>query len=376
MIFLFLIDPVSLRSYSHRIMATFGLQLAALFLLLSLSYTPLAVGQTCSTAQSENMDADFLSYLNGQQAKPLAIMPFYDNHVGNPDDGLYHGIPFLIFDMYGTTNEHLLHPFASFAATNKLGLGGETLIVKENVKKFAQETHSEHVIFGSFQRSLYDTVRVMINVYTTKSDSVLAPAVEFTTDFNDSFFSLFETNVSSALSKAKAKGILQKPKYAIPTMKAFRYYCKGLHLADSYNLTDLELASLWFEKALKENYHNYEDAALALARVHFMAALLQKLQKIDYTQFWLKGQRNLVYIRNRPQKDVLKYKMTFRFVDGARLSTEAAAAFERSLGTANALAASGLLHVPEDGILQHIYKATLGKKKAKKGISMEHPVCF
>jgi len=355
------------------------MRLLSIFVLILVSYTSPALATTCQSSTSTvEIDKAFLQFLKNQagKKKTVAIMPFFDNHVGNPDDALYHGLPSLIFDMFNQTNDHLMHPYISFKAIEELGISDKDLINKEKVKLFAENTNASFVIFGAFQRSFHNTVRVMINIYDHKKKVMLSPAEEFTTSFDDSFFSLFERHLKAAFSKANARNVLRSPKYTIPPMKSFRYYSKGISLADSYSRPDLEMAVLWFEKALKENYHNYDDAALQLARAHFMLALIQKLNRIDFTQNMLSAQKNLQYVKNNPKKGSFKHFLTFRYVDGHRFSVKATAAYAKKSKSANVLAAKGLAFVPEDGVLQNIYLTTLGSKKPMKGVKLEHPVCF
>ncbi len=348
------------------------------FLLL---YPQTILANKCQSKPSlAAMDSSFLSYL-GQQTQSrkgkIAIMPFFDNHVGNPDDIIYYGVPFLIYEIFSPANPHIIHPYLSFATISKLGISKEKLIDKEAVKQVAEKLNANYVVFGNYQHSFAKTVRVMINVYDKSKNKFLAPAVEYSTDVDDSFFDLMKINVVLAFKKLTKHKVLKSPSYTAPTMKAFRFYSKGLPLADSYNKSDLELAALWFEKGLKENYHKYDDAALALARVHFMIALIQKLNGNDYSQHWTNGQKTLSYAKYRYNKMPIKYKISHRYIENQSFAVQALAAYVvKNYSRANQHAASGLKAVPEDGVLQTIYRVTLGKNKPINNIGINNPICF
>ncbi|MBU0504389.1 MAG: hypothetical protein ABII18_01125 [bacterium] len=326
------------------------------------------------------MDANFLLYLkslNTSKQDKIAILPFFDNHVGNPDDVLYYGIPFLFYDMFSSQNTNIVHPYVSFNAVNTMGLSGEKLIELETVRQAAKHLKVRYIIFGHYQHSFAKTTRLVINVMDVKNDKVLAPAMEFNTEVNDSFFDLFYTNVLEGFKRLIKKRILHTPSYKMPTMRAFRFYSKGHSYAAKYNRQDLEIAALWFEKGLKESFQAYDDAALALARAHFMLALIGKLNGQAYAKNWTSAQRALSFVKYSYRKLPQKFLLTHRFIEGQNLAAQALTAYVvKNYDKANQQAQAGLGFVPEDGHLQNIYQVTFKGKKPINTIVINNPICF
>jgi len=318
---------------------------------------------------------DFLAQQNKSSAKKISILPFYDNSVKGPDNTLYYGIPFFIYDNFNDAQKDFIHPYISLAATNSESLSGEQLYTSSGAKKIADKLKSDFVIFGSFQRTGENNIRVLVNVFNAKTNSMLSPAEEFSATANDSFFDLLKSKVSSALSRANA-GNLKNQASASPSMDYFRYWSKGLELAQNYNYTNLELASLWFEKALKESFQKYEDAALHLARTYFMMALIQKSQKNDFSTNWKRGLETLSYIKNSGKNLSPKYLLTLRYVQAHELSLKAGTSYmANDLKGANSLSLQALKILPEDGILQNLYLVT-SQGKGDNGVKINNPICF
>lgn len=331
----------------------------ATLLVLFFFHVPSGFAQCHSSIDLSTMDKDFLAFLKMQGAgtkAPIAIMPLYDNHIGIPDDTLFYGLPFVIFDMFADSNPQILHPYLSLDAIESLGIKGEALTQKDSLKKVAEKLAAKYVIFGSFQRSFYQTIRIIINVYDLKTGNILSPAMEFSTDFNDSVFVQINHSIHKAFAKLKSAPKLKKTGYIFPTMQTFRFYSKGLAYARNYNQNNLQVAALWFEKALKESYQKYDDAALNLARAHFMMGLLQKMNKTDFSQEWQKGQMALSFISSQPKKPSTKYLFTLRYIRGQTAFLRGMTAREGSnTGQAATLAKEGLALLPEDGMMQNLY---------------------
>lgn len=325
------------------------------------------------------MDKDFLAFLEiqGTKAKtPIAIMPLYDNNIGIPDDTLFYGLPFVIYDMFADNNPQILHPYLSLDAIESLAIKGEALTQKDSLKKVAEQLSAGYVIFGSFQRSFYQTIRIIINVYDVKTGEILSPAIEFSTDFNDSVFVQISHAIHKAFEKLKSAPKLVETGYIFPTMQTFRFYSKGLAYANHYNQNMLEVAALWFEKALKESYQKYDDAALNLARAHFMMAMIQKMNKTDFSQEWQKGQLALRYLSAQPKKPSPKYLFTLRYIQGQTAFIRGLTAKEGSnTSQAAAMAKEGLALLPEDGMMQNLYLMSVGSNNLDKFV-IKNAVCL
>lgn len=351
----------------------------ALLLFLCFSYVPSGFAQCHSSIDLSTMDKDFLAFLEMQGAaakSPIAIMPLYDNNIGIPDDTLFYGLPFIIYDMFVDSNPQILHPYLSLDAIESLGIKGEALTHKDSLKKVAEKLSAHTVIFGSFQRSFYQTIRIIINVYDAKSGEILSPAIEFSTDFNDSVFVQISNAIHKAFATSKSAPKLAKTGYIFPTMQTFRFYSKGLSYATHYNQNSLEVAALWFEKALKESFQKYDDAALNLARAHFMMGLLQKMNKTDFSQEWQNGQLALRYISAQPKKPSPKYLFTLRYIQGQTAFLRGLTAQEGSnSGQAAAMAKEGLLLLPEDGMIQNLYLMSAGSNTLDKFV-IKNAVCL
>jgi hypothetical protein len=332
--------------------------------------------QCHSLPDLSTLDKDFLTYLDqaAGSKERIAIMPLYDNHVGVPDATFYFGSPFVIYDMFSPQYEGVLHPYLSYAALRELKIGGEDLLETKSLEKISKKLNARYVIFGFFQRSFYDTVRIVINLYDHKTGKKLSKAIEYQSSFNDAVFEYIKQGVVRAFKNSKGGKSLKSPDYSPPTMQAFRYYSKGMAAAAHYQKGKLEVASLWFEKALRESYQRYDDAALNLARVYFMHSLIQKLNKTDSTQTWQGAVRALSYLTAKKQTS-FKYLLTTRFLSAQPIMVKAITAHDtQNIKAAGTLAAKGLALVPEDGLLQNLYLQS--GVTTKKGIATHNAVCF
>lgn len=325
------------------------------------------------------MEAAFLFYLKNNSEsykKAVAIMPFYDNQVGRPDPLLAEAIPFLIYDVFSPQHAEFIHPYLGIHTANALGLTGEALFRTESANQFAKKLNARFVIQGAYQLRLDGRIRVWLNVYDAKEDKALSPAIEFDTDFNDSFFELIKQKLKLAFDKTPSARRLKASRYNMPGLAAFRQYARGLQHAGTYDSARLELAVIWFEKALKTSYQNFDEAALGLARAYFMQALVQKLSKGDASQSWSKGKKALTLLKHKNNTGDLKHRMVTRFLEGSAVALEALTA---RLGgdqkRAHELARKGLGLVPEDGMLQYLYVLT-GSGKKNEIVSPVNPVCF
>ena len=325
------------------------------------------------------MNSNFLGFLEKQAQKEknkIAILPLFDNTIGDQDPSLFYGLPFLIYDQFSSGYDGFIHPYISMAAVAELGLAGDQLAVKTSAQKMAKRLNARFVIFGSFQRTFHRSLRVVVNIYDADSDLTLSPAENFESNTDDSFFDMMANHVVKAFARTKGIKPLKPSADKTPNMQAFRHLSKGLELAARYNLTNLHLASLWFEKGLKESFQRYDNATLHLARANFMIALIQKLNKMDSSLNWQAAQNTLNYLTDRPATLPPKYLLTFRFLTAHTLTLKAATAYTAgNMSLAHKTAAAGLDLVPEDGLLQFIYlKSSAGKKD--NNITLNNPVCF
>lgn len=347
--------------------------------LLALFQPTLTHAQCHSSPNLSTMDRDFLNHLKSSSDKgksQIAIVPFYDNQTGAPDEQLYYALPFFIYDSFIEQNPQIRHPYLSFKALEELGLSGEALGEKSSAKKIAEKLKVRYVIYGAFQKTLKDTAKIWINVYDHKKNTSLSPAHFFETRLNDSLLDLVKTGVSTSFSGIGAKGALKSTSTNNPSLVSLRAYGQGLYLARQYNLSQLEMSQIWLEKALKQSFHNYDQAALGLARSYFMMALIQKLSKLDFAPQWLNGLRTLKFVRKQSSKNPLNFSMTYRYVQANQKALEAATAHQaQNRAVAQSHAFDGLKLVPEDGMLQNLYLKTLSKNK-DKGLSIDNAICF
>lgn len=338
-----------------------------------------ATAQCHPSADFATMDHNFLAYLRGLSGKEneaLVLIPFYDDAAGTPDPVLSRGIPFLIYDFFSEKNAPLVHPFVGQAATDDLGLSGVSLTDPKKIAEVAKKINAGFVLFGSYTRSNSNMVRVTLNIYEQKTGLVLAPAVEFETNFDDSFFAQLKNHFTKATERVKGLKKFKDSGVVMPSMQNFRYYSKGLELSSRYDVNHLQLSTLWFEKALKESYQRYDDAALELARSYFMLGLIDQMQKSDPSQNWVKAQQALTHLTYRPKESSGKYLVTLRYLLSHAESVKAMSAYmAKNTGDAMSFAAGGLAYVPEDGILQYLYSTVAGAKKVN-GITLNDLVCF
>jgi TolB-like protein len=335
-----------------------------------------------STPDLSALNQSFLSYLSkqtGGKNSKIVVMPFFDNNVGDPDSLLYYGFPFFVYDAFASTKSRFVHPYVSIQAVKTLGISGKALYDMGSAKLVASQLKAQYVIYGVVQQSLNQAMRVVINIYDAKNNRSLDKAVSFTTEVNDSLFSLLKHHVKFALSQMRIRAHLIAASDSEPSWQAFRYYSKGLALSKGYDLASLEMAAIWFEKALKLRYQNYDDAALGLARTHFMIALIKKLNKQDYSQAWQEANHALGFVKQKRQKNKtpFKYMISYRYLEGQLSMTKALSAYAaKNYREAFLQAKIGLEYVPEDGVLQNLYQVTLLSNKPIKGIVINNPICL
>jgi TolB-like protein len=321
------------------------------------------------------MNQAWVTYLNGHTAGEsgtIAVMPFNDIHGYQPEPLLPYGVPFIVYDMFSGVNP-VVHPYVSQAVVRGLGIAGDGLADPANAKVVAEKLGARFVVFGSVQRVSESDIRVIVDLFDAKSGMSVSPAAQFTAQLNDAFFSLMRQRLSDAFRKAKTS--IRPGPFKDPSIASFRYYVRGLQLAETYDATSLDLAALWFEKALKENYQRYDDAALGQARAYFMMALIQKLNKSDFTQNMLKGRRVLKFLES--DRRTTKYGLVTRYpesLDAFVMAATALRAGNASMAAKESERARAL--VPEDGMTEEIYARAIAGTKIKPAFAPFHPVCL
>lgn len=312
-----------------------------------------------------------LKSLSDKEGDLVALLPFVDIHGYQPEPLLPFGTPFLVYDMFSDANANLIHPSYSLAVITGAGLPLESLNDAKSAKTLADKLGARYAVFGSVQKSSQTQVRVIINILDAKKNTVLSPPTEFAAELNDAFFDLMRTNIVKAFSRAG--GHLKASSYKDPSLLSFRYYVRGLELSQSYNRTNLDVAVLWFEKALKENYHHYDDAALGMARAHFMMALLEKLAKSDFTQNMILGRKAYAYYKGKTTTP--KARLTTRFLESQAAFLSAITALKNGKAPlAQKEATRALSLTPEDGMAEHAYWTSGAGVKGK--FVRNQPLCF
>lgn len=321
------------------------------------------------------MDQVFQAYLKSLTKKSkdsIAIAPFHNLQGLQADPIMTDGMPFLIYNMFSSANKHFVHPYLTLAAAREAGWHDEALTEVTNMQSLSQKIGARFVIFGSVQRSTSSVVRVILRVYDAKEKSARTAPVQFATELNDAFFSLTRQKIQELLHGVKTK-INSDVTHADPSLQAYRFYVRGMQLSDHHNSTNLNIAALWFEKALKENYQNYDDAALGLARSYFMLSLIEKLNKVDFAQNLIKARHALSELRTT-QTEAPKYQLVLRYNDGATAFMNALTAHKnRNHKIAADQSIKAVNATPEDGLAVQLGIAS-GAPSAK--FVVHPPVCL
>lgn len=294
----------------------------------------------------------------------IAILPFFDNSTISKDPLLASGMAFALYDILAVGNDNIYHPYISQALLNHWNVQGEALRSEQTAMKMAEYLRARFVLLGSVQRTIHGEMRFFISIYDHKIRRVQTPIIEFATLLNDSYFANLKSSLEGIRKRLKLKSKAFKGVKQLPKLQAFRYYTKGMEYAGTYNEGLLKVAQTWFEKALRETYHNYPDAALNLARVHFMQALIYRMSGRDPSQHWIQAQNILnSYGKANIKKPSLKEFNTVRFVNNQDTFSKAWTYYKNGrLKEAGKTAAEGLAYTPEDGQLFHIYQLSGGKK--------------
>lgn len=325
------------------------------------------------------MNHSFLSYLKNlapHQKDTIAIMPFYDNHAGFPDPRLQHGIPMIIYDLYSPHNQKILHPFVSFYEAEKMAMVSQELFQMQSAEKMAQSLGTRFVVFGSYQITSHESIKMNINLYDHKTKETLSPVSATESHFNDLFFTELVKTLQNAFSRHPSATKLKEPQSPLPTLETFLSYAKGIPLSRYYNQTNLELAALWFEKALQQSHQKYEDAALNLSRTWHMLALLKNLHKKDGSLDTAKANQAFLFAKDHSSVKNQKYQLVTRFLQAQNHARNAIHAYSaKNTDEAKKQALDGLKLLPEDGFLQNLYLQASGGKMDRE-VELNHPICF
>jgi TolB-like protein len=351
-----------------------------LFCLLELLLPLRSQAQCHQTADLSAMTGALSTWQNELSAGSkdrVAVMPFRDNVAVTPDAALALSIPYLLADAFGNASPNLIVPEVIAGILNAHSADFAVLDDPQSAAKLAERAQARFVIFGSVQRADAGRVRVILNIYDAQRKLALSPAVNFWTVMDAGFVPSIIQGAQDGFAQLKATRTLkQDPNYHVPSFTAFRYDIKGRLLDDLYNPNRLQLAAVWFGKALREDFLKFDDAAIGLAKVEFMLALIAKNQKKPYTAEWQAAHQALDSVSKGHQTG-LKAQSATRFSSahasfGAGLIAYRAGNFGAALSQAEA----GLALVPEDGQLQNLYLLSAANVKITTKTTTRNPVCF
>lgn len=342
--------------------------------------SPHRVLAQCSQApQTTALNDAWLRFLTAQAKKSgpttIALMPFFDDATAANEPLISSAVPFAIYDRLDQSRGGVMSPYVSFRALEELGIVGEKLLLPESAAALANKLGARLVIFGSLQRATSGEVRVFLDVYDSKSQASLSPKEQFGTDLNDAFFAHLDRAVVSALKRSAVK--LKPHTGDFPTMMAFRFYAKGMMQSAGYDTPRLSQAVLWFEKALKERYLKYDEAALGLVRAHSMLFLLHKLAGAGPVGSAAAADTAMILVSAGFSRDSDSYHQASRFKAGQTAFLTGLTLLKGGKkAAAGQKAALGLSLVPEDGMLQNLYLQAQGDPHPDKTVKIDNAVCF
>lgn len=343
-----------------------------LFLSLFCLFTPNAYAECQSFANPDIMNSTMMEQLRLQansKKQQIAILPFADLSPTDADPVLSHLMTYALHDLFAARVKGLLHPYLSFAQNSTVAP-----IEPQDIKASANNLGVRYVLYGSYQKQNGTSLRVLIGIYDRDKDLFLSPQEAFTVPLDDSLLDLLQKHTASALKSMRiAAGTTQTRK--LPALGAYRYYSRGMDAAQKYEDGSLKVAAAWLEKALRESHHDFDEAALALARGQFMLALLQKLKHQPFAETFLQAKNTLGHLKNRG--DSPRRHFTERFIRAHEFYQKALSHLATGQDKIAAqLAANGLSFVPEDGMLEHIVESAEKILKRKTVSSLKYPICF
>lgn len=343
-----------------------------LLALLCWFFSQNAYAECQSFANPEIMNTVMIEHLNAQaniKKQRLAILPFADLSPTETDPVFSHLISYALHDLFATRVKGLLHPYVSLAR-----VGNAAKTEPAEVKAAANMLDVRYVLHGTYQKQNDTAVRVLIGIYDRDKDTFLSPQEAFTAPLDDSLIDLLEKHGATAL-KSMRIAATTAPAHKLPALAAYRYYTKGMDGAHKYDTGSLNVAAAWLEKALRESHHNFDEAALALARSRFMLALLQKLQHQHFAETFLQAKNTLAHLKSSQDKPQRRF--TERFINAHEFYQKALthlAAMQWKM--ASTLSVNGLSFVPEDGMLENIVEQSAKRLKENPPSGLKQVICF
>lgn len=305
----------------------------------------------------------------------LALMPFFD--ISNPilDPLLAESMPYAFYDILATHLDNVYHPYLTQDLLTSLGISGYLLAEKSTAEQVAKALKARFVVYGSVQRTIDNQMRFFITIYDDKTKENIHPVFQFVTDLNDLFFSQLKMGLTTLSKPLSISPSDLKSSQKIPKLQAFRYYARGMSYAKNYDEAQLNMATVWFEKALKESYYDYPDAAREMARAHYMQALLMKLSGQNPSQNWLLAKQHaLEFAKINQKKPSPKDQFMTRFIHNEERFTNGVNFYKNGQKSkAQNEALNGLKEVPEDGQMAWLLSLTGGDVTK---ISKTELVCF
>lgn len=305
----------------------------------------------------------------------IAILPFFDISTTLKDPLLAESMPFAFYDLLATNADTVLHPYLSMSAWSSLNLGENFLAEQSTASTVADTLKARFVIYGSVQRTEDEHMRFFISIYDAKIKENIGPVFQFSTELNDFFFTQLRMGMDAFIKplSLQRKDLANDDK--IPKLQAFRYYAKGMGYAQTYDENALSMAVVWFEKALKESYYDYPDAAREMARSHYMLALLYRLTGRNPSLNWLEAQRHAHNFAKINSKDPRpKDKFTARFIHNIEHFSNGVTFYRAGqMAKAAKEASAGLADVPEDGQMAWLLSLAGGKPSSHSAVGF---VCF
>lgn len=268
------------------------MQIVILWLLLFLLTVPSAFPQSpCNTPLPlEAINAKYIESLTSAVNKGktrIAVFPFQDGSQNKIDSTLELAFPALFFYLLDGFSDTKVYPLPVILdILGKKGVASSSYFDDETIAATAKELGATHAVYGMVQSRDQNQIRYFVKVADLEKKSILSPVLEYTSEQGNRFFSIGADSASDILRNIggkKTKGKSFKGKLDPgPSYEAFRYHLKGMEKGRAYNLTDLAVAKIWFDKATSLSY-NFTWAFGEKMRVLLMTALLQRQVGKDFS---------------------------------------------------------------------------------------------
>ncbi|MDP3762664.1 MAG: hypothetical protein Q8Q97_01145, partial [bacterium] len=195
--------------------------------------------------------------------------------------------PALFFYLLDGNSETTIYPLPVILdILEKKGVASSSYFDDELIAATAKELGATHAVYGMVQSRDQNQIRYFVKVADLGKKIILSPVLEYTSEQGNRFFSIGADTISDILRNIggkKTKGKSFKGRFEPgPSYEAFRYHLKGMEKGCAYNLTDLAVAKIWFDKATSLSY-NFTWAFAEKMRVLHMSALLQRQIGKDFS---------------------------------------------------------------------------------------------